>query len=378
MQIYRKIRLSSLVLVVAFIVVLGLRTSGPSTVAAQGANCPDVVKKALDLTNKLCDGTKRNQACYGNAMVSAEASPGSSVKFSVPGDVADLANLQAIRLTGYDPNAGTWGVALMRVQGNLPDTAVGQNVTVMLFGDTELQNASGGNPMQAFYFRTGVGAPGCREMPQDGVLLKTPQGDQKVQLVANGVQLSIGSTVFLQDKSAKPLPARVSSPAPKTLVPSATQKVASSKLVIHTIKGSVTVTANGKTETVNTGMETSVDISDDWEAVDEPAAPQPDQESDYINTEIIDTLNEIDVPGEGTAVPEEIGTAAAPEQGTAAAPEEIGTPAAPEEGTAAAPEEMATPESNQGESPTTEPGGSQEQPTPEPPQNPPGGDSGEG
>ena len=40
-------------------------------------------------------------------------------------------------------STGAWGVALMRIQANLPDTLPGQNVTMLIFGDVQIQNAGG-------------------------------------------------------------------------------------------------------------------------------------------------------------------------------------------------------------------------------------------
>ncbi len=356
MERTRKFRLTSFVAVIVVISVLVWHTTptAPRPIAAQEVSCPDFVNRALATASKLCDATtKRNQACYGNTLASAQARPGATIKFTTPGDIAELGDLQGITLTGYDANAGTWGIAMMRIQANLPDTGVGQNVTVLVFGDTQLQNASSGKPMQAFYFRTGVGAPGCHEMPQDGVLLKTPAGSQKVQLVANGVQLSVGSTVFLQAKSTRPLPGVLSATS-IAATPAGTKGATAGTLFVHTLKGSVDVTSNGKTQTVDAGMETSVDFDEDWQPVSEPDAPETDTFS--VDEQTIEVLDQADVSGEATAQPEEIGTPGN-EPGQESATVEPGN------------EEPATVEP--GQEPTVEPGGA-EQPTPEPGGNPGG------
>ena len=43
---------------------------------------------------------------------------------------------------------GEWGVSLMQLQANLPDTLPGQNVTVLLFGDVTLQPALASNEIE--------------------------------------------------------------------------------------------------------------------------------------------------------------------------------------------------------------------------------------
>src|SRR5262245_19420546 len=132
-------------------------STGSNVVMAQGVSCPDLVKNALAAAENLCANTKRNQACYGNAMASAVPKAGTTFAFSKPGDIIDLKDLQTLKMTAYDPQGGTWGVAIMRVQASLPDTAPGQYVTVILFGHAQVDDASkpGDNnkPMQAFYLR---------------------------------------------------------------------------------------------------------------------------------------------------------------------------------------------------------------------------------
>ena len=255
---------------------------------AQAPACPDLVKKALESANKLCSGLKRNQACYGNALASATPKSGAAFAFSKPGDIIDLKDLQTLKLTAYDPQAGTWGVGIMRVQASLPDTAPGQNITMIVFGDAQVDDATrpGDNnkPMQAFYLRTGVGSPACTQVNNEGVLLKSPEGTQKVALTVNGVEMSVGSTVFL---AAKPI---------KTNATLTSKKVATVKFEIHVIKGSVGVTSNGETKVVNAGMDIELDQTDDFELVGDFSDPQVDplSEPDSLDTLPIDALDQED------------------------------------------------------------------------------------
>ncbi len=111
------------------------------------ADCPSIVKTALDATNQVCSTIGRNQACYGNIKLSAEPQADvASFTFSKPGDMADIGGMKSITLTPLDATADTWGVALMKVQANLPDTLPGQNVSFILFGDVQIDNAVGAVP----------------------------------------------------------------------------------------------------------------------------------------------------------------------------------------------------------------------------------------
>ncbi len=111
------------------------------------ADCPSIVKTALDTTNQVCSALGRNQACYGNIKLSVEPQADvASFSFSKPGDMADINGMKSIILSPLDATADTWGVALMKIQANLPDTLPGQNVSFILFGDVQIDNAVGAIP----------------------------------------------------------------------------------------------------------------------------------------------------------------------------------------------------------------------------------------
>lgn len=253
------------------------------TSLAQSEVCPALVQQALESLNNLCGGTARNQACYGNRLIDAVPRADiAALEFDEPGDIESLTNIQALNMSAMiQPEE--WGVALMRIQANLPDTLPGQNVTMILVGDVTIEDAgavqvtfevtSTGNinvrsgpgtnnraltaltsgqtviadgrnaagdwlriildddssgwvsaplvttdgdvmalaevdartdaagarfgPMQAFYFRTGIGETQCAEAPRDGILIQTPSGSQRITLLVNEVSIDIGSTVFL-------------------------------------------------------------------------------------------------------------------------------------------------------------------------------------
>lgn len=259
--------------------------------AAQG-DCSDAAKQALQRAAQVCGNTGRNQACLGNAVAAAAPKPGASVLFQLPGDTVNLADLASLKLSSYGAD-GTWGIALLRVQANLPDTAPGQNVTMILFGDTQITNAAppGSAPMQAFYLRTGVGDSACQGVPHDGVLLQSPKGTQKVQLVANGVELAVGSTVYIN------------------ALPVGDTESKQQKLKIATLQGSVTVSGNGKSVEVRAGKQTSVDVLELEDGSYEVEA-EPEDVVDYDLEEIDDlpfefmpdelTLDEIITEAEST------------------------------------------------------------------------------
>lgn len=122
--------------------ILWLITSVVYTTVAQ-SECPALVEFALSTTGEFCEETGRNQACFGHVNLTAEAQPDANAfEFVEVGDIVDVATIRTLRLSTLDTTAGAWGVVLMRVQANLPDSLPGQNITFMLFGDTEIRNAA--------------------------------------------------------------------------------------------------------------------------------------------------------------------------------------------------------------------------------------------
>jgi hypothetical protein len=237
-------------------IILLCASLGMDCAFAQENTCPAIVADALAQVDSLCAETGRNQACYGNIMLVAEAQPGvDDLRLDAPGDIADVIDIQALRLTGIDEAVPEWGVALMKLQANLPDTLPGQNVAMLLFGDVDLRNAAGATresymPMQAFYFRSGVGDSPCAEAPESGILIQTPKGQGEIALRVNNVDIALGSTAFLQ-------------------------AVADDALYVNLLEGQATVTAFSSTRTVPAGMMVSVPIDENLAASGPPSAPEP-------------------------------------------------------------------------------------------------------
>lgn len=251
--------------------------------------CTTIVQAALEAADQACSSTGRNQVCYGNILGDAVPADGvTELNFADVGDIEQVQNIQSLHLSPLDEATQQWGVALMQLQANLPDTLPGQNVTFLLFGDVEIEEAlddqvrvpaqalratnirlrpsvnsevlgalprgaevlvtgkylnSAGevwlrvkyeqyrtrtgwaygnlfdiqfselpdvspdslvlNPMQAFYFRTGIGRSTCAEAPTSGVVVQTPEGAGLVNFSVNGVDISLGSTAVLSSSESE-------------------------------------------------------------------------------------------------------------------------------------------------------------------------------
>jgi hypothetical protein len=189
----------------------------PAVIIAQETepdDCPMIVETALEATDQFCETTGRNEVCYGNIALDAIPQDGAvSFTFEQVGDIVDVVNLSSLAISPMNEETGEWGVALMRLQANLPDTIPGQNVTFILFGDVELVSnvnpeqleAGEYTPMQSFYLTTGLGDARCREAPESGMLVQTPAGVGEVSFVINEVEVQLGSTILFQAENSNSL-----------------------------------------------------------------------------------------------------------------------------------------------------------------------------
>lgn len=114
----------------------------PLLVVAQGLECSVLVKQALNATDEACSDTNRNQACYGHIHLEAEPqSPDLPFNFDQVGDKVDVAQIGTLRLSPLNVQDQEWGVALMKLQADISASMPDENVTLLVFGDVELQNA---------------------------------------------------------------------------------------------------------------------------------------------------------------------------------------------------------------------------------------------
>ncbi|MCL4252884.1 MAG: LysM peptidoglycan-binding domain-containing protein [Anaerolineae bacterium] len=108
---------------------------------AQPNECADLVERAILALEDNCDSLDRNSACYGYNAVSAVFSQVVPTDyFTRPADKAGLLDLLSIQTAPLDVDTDRWGIAVMSMQANLPNTLPGQAVTVLLLGDSMVEN----------------------------------------------------------------------------------------------------------------------------------------------------------------------------------------------------------------------------------------------
>jgi hypothetical protein len=127
--------------VLSFVILLAAPTT-TSVGSSAPAGCPELVREALTTTDQLCEGTSRDQACYGHISVQARSQPGiDHLVFDQAGDIVNVEDVRALRVSAMSVDANVWGIALMRLKASLPDTLASQNITLLLFGDVQIENA---------------------------------------------------------------------------------------------------------------------------------------------------------------------------------------------------------------------------------------------
>ena len=110
---------------------------------AQGteSTCPAIVSTAVDLINANCGTLGVNTACYGNDLVEANfVDDVPENYFTQPADRTELSRVQNISTAPMNVEEQVWGVAVLNVQANVPNTLPGEVVTFILLGDSQIEN----------------------------------------------------------------------------------------------------------------------------------------------------------------------------------------------------------------------------------------------
>lgn len=125
----------------SFIWTMLILVLGIVPILAQTASCPAMVDDALRAVGDNCGDLSRNSACYGHNQVEATFfAEMPEDYFSVPSDRAGLNEIDTLTTTTLDMNDNRWGVAVMNIQANIPNTVPGQAVMMMLMGGATIQN----------------------------------------------------------------------------------------------------------------------------------------------------------------------------------------------------------------------------------------------
>jgi len=176
--------------------------AGIAIVQAQQEDCPRIVEESVTQVSDICNPLSRNSACYGSSDVESQTvlQPRPENFFVAPGDRADLVDLTEIHPTPLDFDTGTFGVGVLNVQANIPNTIPGQAVLLLLMGDARLTNEVAvendeETPFQSFFFLPGTGDSPCYEA-EPILTIQTP-GNITTTLALNGVETEMSPGTLL-------------------------------------------------------------------------------------------------------------------------------------------------------------------------------------
>jgi LysM repeat protein len=200
--------------------------------------CEELVSAAMDIASDACIEMESGEACYGHAQVSAEFQPDAAVRFSLPGDSADLSTMRRIRTTDLSETAQTWGIAMVKA------IVEQHEILFVLYGDATLDEIT--PDMNAASLSTVPGRASCG--PSSAMLIQSLE-DAQVTLNLNGVDITLGSTVHIT-------------------------AIENQAMTIATIEGTVVVAASNATRIVHPGAQVHVPL-DGIIANGAPSEPAP-------------------------------------------------------------------------------------------------------
>ncbi len=165
-----------------------------AVVAADRAACQVLIDRALSASSDHCNRVGSDQACYGNNTVSAHLVPGAAQQFAAPGDIIGVSQIESISASVLNPALNEWGIAIFKVISNLPRSLPGETVTLVVFGNTTLENSGS---LETYYFYSGVGQVACDQIPFDGLMVTMPEGTG-IHFVVNGAELTLMGNASLK------------------------------------------------------------------------------------------------------------------------------------------------------------------------------------
>jgi hypothetical protein len=229
-----------------------------TAMAQNNAYCAALVQNALDASGEFCDQIGPNKVCYGNITLKAELQPGATENFAQRGDVVAVNRLRRLAAAPLDLSTNEWGVAIFKVMANLPSSLPGQTVTMVVFGNTILDNSS--ENLEAFYFFSQLGRIVCEKAMYDGLLITMPDG-AGIKFTVNGTELTLMGDASL----------------------TATRN---GEMQVSLHSGTGKIVADGKEQTFSAGEKVTVPLGgpSGADAVGPPSSPEPlsDEERDNI------------------------------------------------------------------------------------------------
>lgn len=223
-----------------------------TAVAERNATCQALIDRALQASGNSCGDTGSNNVCYGNTTIKADLQPGANQRFSQRGDIIPVNKLSRLTASPLDLSGNEWGIAVFKLIANLPRSLPGETVTMVVFGNATLDNASGDSEnLESFYFSSELGQIVCEKVPFDGMMISSPDGSG-IRFKVNGSEL--------------------------TLMGSASIKaIKNGDMEISVYEGSARVVSNGQEQYVGAGEKSTVQLGGEngTESISPPSEPVP-------------------------------------------------------------------------------------------------------
>jgi hypothetical protein len=211
--------------------------------------CTVLIQKAIEASGKACDATKPNTACYGNRTIFAELAPSFTGTFDKLGDMVDITQLLRLSAAPMNIEKQDWGIVIMKVLANLPNSLPGQTITMVVFGNTNFNKDAG--DLHAFYFASTPGGLTCQAAPADGIMINVPNGTG-VNFTVNGAEITLTGNASLQAVNGQ-------------------------EMRLNVYNGSALVKSNGVEKLVGPGQQTSTQLggADGTTSTSAPSDPVP-------------------------------------------------------------------------------------------------------
>ncbi len=203
----------------------------------------------MQASDDSCSQIGSNQVCYGNNTIVAELIAGAVKQFTQRGDVVNVTDLKRLAASPLRLASEEWGIAVFKVLANLPRSLPGETITMVVFGNTTLDNSS--SNLQTFYFSSVLGQIECDQVPFDGLMITMPDG-AGVTFIINGAEMTIMGNASLQAAQ-------------------------NGEMEVSMFSGTASITSNGGTQIVTAGQSTSMTLGgpDGTTAISPPSPPVP-------------------------------------------------------------------------------------------------------
>ena len=122
-----------------FVVMMGALPLPGAVQAREAGTCTALAQNALSSVAQSCAGAAANSVCLGYDAVTATFAASAQPTFKAKGDKVNLADVTSLTTSVANPEAGNWGVAVLKIQANVPEAS--QGITGVIFGDATLTSA---------------------------------------------------------------------------------------------------------------------------------------------------------------------------------------------------------------------------------------------